>query len=203
MNPSKIQNLVKTFDPSTKVQKSEEEWKQILDPEVFEVSRKHGTERPFSGEYCGLGKNGDYYCRVCSQYLFNSASKFDSGTGWPSYCKPANQMSLTSKIDSSYGMKREEILCNRCNSHLGHVFEDGPKPTGLRYCMNSIVLKFVATGEDLDLLKTVLSLEEIETLENLDIYENLNHNLNKLNKSESSLEEVTKEIQKILEKLKT
>jgi len=195
--------LLNLFDPQFKIQKTEQEWQQILEPEVFEIARKHGTERPFSGQYCGLHKDGDYYCRVCNQYLFDSNSKFDSKTGWPSYYQAASKFSLTNKIDTTYGMEREEILCTRCNSHLGHVFDDGPPPTGLRYCMNSAVLNFVIAKKDLDLLQTILDLEEIEILKNLNIYEGLNQILNKLNKSELSLEETKKQINKILEKPKS
>jgi peptide-methionine (R)-S-oxide reductase len=125
-----------------KVVKTDEEWRQLLTPEAYEVARKHGTERAFSGKYWDNHEKGIYLCVACGQELFSSDTKFDSGTGWPSFYKPIDKEAVEEKRDTSYGMVRVEILCSRCDSHLGHVFDDGPKPTGLRYCMNSVAMKF-------------------------------------------------------------
>jgi peptide-methionine (R)-S-oxide reductase len=189
--------ILEILNPQQKITKSNLEWQKLLDSQTFEIARKHGTEKPFSGEYCGLHKTGDYYCKICNQYLFNSNSKFDSKTGWPSYYKPANQFSLISRIDFSYGMRREEILCRRCNSHLGHVFEDGPEPTGLRYCMNSVVLNFVENGQNLDLVETFLTQKEKEILQKYGIYQKLNNILIMLNKSEIDLNETKNKLEKL------
>jgi peptide-methionine (R)-S-oxide reductase len=124
-----------------KIVKSEEEWKQVLSPEQFNVLRKKGTERAFSGDYQSHDK-GIYRCAGCGLELFSSDAKFNSGTGWPSFFKPLDPDRVHEETDVSYGMRRTEALCARCDGHLGHVFEDGPQPTGLRYCMNSVSLKF-------------------------------------------------------------
>lgn len=126
-----------------KVVKTDTEWKRILTPEQYHVLREKGTERPFTGQYANSHDKGTFVCAGCGNLLFASNTKFDSGTGWPSFWAPLSQDSVEEKSDNSLFMRRTEVLCKRCGGHLGHVFDDGPKPSGLRYCMNSVAMKLV------------------------------------------------------------
>lgn len=122
--------------------RSESEWKTCLSPEQYQVLREKGTEAAFTGKYYKHNDTGVYHCGACGNALFKSDAKFDSGTGWPSFWQPIAADSVRLETDQSHGMSRTEVLCGRCGSHLGHVFEDGPKPTGQRYCINSVALEF-------------------------------------------------------------
>ena len=130
-----------------KINKTEEEWRRELTPEQYRVTREKGTERPFSGEYENTKEAGTYVCVACGNPLFRSETKYDSGSGWPSFYEPLSDESVTTESDERHFMERTEVLCSRCDAHLGHVFDDGPQPTGQRYCMNSVALKLEKEGE--------------------------------------------------------
>ena len=132
---------------SEKVMKTDEEWRDQLTPEQYTVTRQKGTERAFTGEYHDFKGEGVYQCVCCGNTLFNSDTKFDSGTGWPSFWEAISEENVKVESDTTFGMIRTETLCSRCDAHLGHLFDDGPPPTGLRYCMNSASLKFVDQKE--------------------------------------------------------
>jgi len=129
--------------PLNKLSKSDEEWKRILNPDQYRVTREKGTEAPFSSPLNEEHEQGIFECVACELPLFSSAAKFDSGTGWPSFWQPIAKENVREDVDTSLSETRTEVLCARCDSHIGHVFEDGPRPTGLRYCMNGVALKFV------------------------------------------------------------
>ena len=130
-----------------RVEKTEAEWREQMTDLEYEVMRRKGTERAFTGEYEGCKEPGVYNCRACGNPLFLSDTKYESGSGWPSFFEPLSEDAVTTESDHSYGMIRTEVMCSACGAHLGHVFPDGPRPTGLRYCMNSVSLRLVNEGE--------------------------------------------------------
>jgi peptide-methionine (R)-S-oxide reductase len=132
---------------------SDEEWKRRLSPEAYQVLRHHGTERAFTGCFLGTKEPGTYVCGGCGNPLFKSGTKFESGTGWPSFTQPVSKDAVSNIEDHGYGMTRVEVRCARCDGHLGHVFPDGPKPTGLRYCMNSAAMNHVPEGQPIVLVE--------------------------------------------------
>lgn len=129
------------------VELSEEEWKKLLPADVYHIARQKGTERPWSSKYETSKEIGTFYCAACGNALFRSDTKFESGCGWPSFYQPISKGSIIYEADNSHGMKRTEVMCGRCKSHLGHVFDDGPPPTGLRYCINGVILDFEKAKE--------------------------------------------------------
>ena len=147
MDSTNKKNLVYSNTDTNKVVLSDDEWKKLLPSDVYYVARQKGTERPNTSEYEKSNEIGTYYCAVCGNALFKSDTKFESGCGWPSFYEPISKGSIIYAQDNSFGMSRTEVMCGRCKSHLGHVFDDGPKPTGLRYCINGVVLDFKKAQE--------------------------------------------------------
>ncbi len=147
MSDTGNKNPVYSNTGTAKVNISEEEWKKILPSDVYYIARQKGTERPWTSKYEASNEIGTYYCAACGNPLFKSDTKFESGCGWPSFYESISETSIINTADNSHGMKRTEVQCGRCEAHLGHVFEDGPPPTGLRYCINGVVLDFEKAKE--------------------------------------------------------
>jgi peptide-methionine (R)-S-oxide reductase len=142
MESTEKKNPLYSTTDSSKLKVSEEEWKKVLPADIYQIARLKGTERPWSSKLENFYEKGTYYCAACGNALFKSDTKFDSGCGWPSFYEPISKTSIIYTPDNTLGMKRTETQCGRCEAHLGHVFEDGPPPTGLRYCINGVVLDF-------------------------------------------------------------
>ncbi len=147
MDTTKNNNPVYSTSDTSKVAMTEEEWKKILPADVFYIARQKGTERPYTSKFESFKETGTYYCAACGNALFKSDTKFESGCGWPSFYDPISKSSIIYTPDNTHGMKRTEVQCGRCKAHLGHVFDDGPPPTGLRYCINGVVLDFEKAKE--------------------------------------------------------
>ena len=147
MEADKKNNPVYSRTDTSKVNLSEEEWKKILPSEIYSIARMKGTERAWTSKFEKFSEIGTYYCAACGNALFKSDTKFESGCGWPSFYEPISKGSIIYAPDNAYGMERTEVMCGRCKAHLGHVFEDGPPPTGLRYCINGVVLDFEKAKE--------------------------------------------------------
>lgn len=145
---SQSQNTQETEKSKTPVEKTSKEWQTCLTPEQYRILREKGTERAFTGKFYDHHEKGTYTCAGCGHKLFASAHKFDSGTGWPSYWQPYSQYAIKTNSDKSHGMDRSEVVCSKCGGHLGHVFDDGPAPTGMRYCINSAALNFEPAKEE-------------------------------------------------------
>ena len=147
MDTVKKNNPVYSTSNKAKVEMTDEEWKKILPADVYQIARQKGTERPYTSIFDNFKETGTFYCAACGNPLFKSDAKFDSGCGWPSFYEPINKESIIYTPDNTHGMSRTETQCGRCKAHLGHVFEDGPPPTGLRYCINGVVLDFAKAKE--------------------------------------------------------
>ena len=147
MDSTKKNNPVYSNSDTSKVNMSEDEWKKVLPADVYQIARQKGTERPWTSKFESFKEVGTYYCAACGNALFKSDTKFESGCGWPSFYDPISKGSIIYTPDNTHGMERTEVQCGRCKAHLGHVFDDGPPPTGLRYCINGVILDFQKANE--------------------------------------------------------